>query len=123
MRSSLSWASRCESRLSSRVSAHRSAENHAVAVEPEVARLRSEVSKTERAILELVIQRVDLARQIWELKLGRQIALLDPAREVELLGELRIANDGRLSAAGLVDLHSALLALTRRELERRLDPM
>ncbi|MCP9484491.1 MAG: hypothetical protein MSC30_01400 [Gaiellaceae bacterium MAG52_C11] len=70
-----------------------------------------------------MIQRVDLARHIWERKLGRQIALLDPAREVELLSELRIANDGRLSAAGLSDLHAALLVLTKRELERRLDPM
>lgn len=86
-------------------------------------RLRTKVSSTDRALLELVIQRVDLARQIWARKLVEGIALVDPAREGELLGELRAASGGRLSAAALADLHAALLAITKRELERMLDPL
>lgn len=107
------------------MSAHPSADNEAaaVAVDAELVRLRSEVSSTDHAILELVIERVDLVRHIWERKLGRQITLLDPAREAELLRELRAANDDRLSTAALADFHAALLAITKRELERRLDPL
>lgn len=93
------------------------------ATDAEVVRLRTEVSATDRALLELVIQRVDLARQIWELKLVEGIALVDPAREGELLGDLRAVNNSRLGATGLADLHAALLAITKRELERMLDPL
>lgn len=93
------------------------------ASDAEVVRLRAEISSTDRDILELVIRRIDLARQIWERKLGRQLALVDPVREAELLDHLGAANNGRLSAAVLGDLHAALLAVTKQELERVLDPL
>lgn len=95
----------------------------APAVDAEIARLRAKISSNDRAMLDLVVKRVDLVGQIWERKLGRRITLIDPAREVELLTELCVANHGRLSTAGLSDFHAALLTLTKRELERRFDPL
>jgi chorismate mutase len=86
------------------------------AVDPVVEDLRSEVSKVDRRIVELVNERLRLVERIKERKTELGIEFVDPAREAEMLRGLGEANGGPLSDDGLAELHAAVLALTKREI-------
>ena len=72
--------------------------------DPVVRGLRGEISDVDGAILAAV---------------NRRLELVDRAREDEILARLHEVNRGPLTAAGLEELVSDLLALTKRELLRR----
>lgn len=82
----------------------------------EIARLRSSIDATDRAIVAAVNERLRLVTELWQLKRERGIDRVDPEREQRLRAELLAANAGPLSAAGLDRLVDELLALTKREL-------
>jgi chorismate mutase len=80
--------------------------------------LREQLAVNDRALLDLVNKRLDLVQQIKVRKGELGVAFLDPEREAWLLDHLRNANSGRLSDEGLRELLSAVLDLTKRELDR-----
>jgi len=81
-----------------------------------MANLRSEISANDERIVEAVNARLRLVAELWELKRELGVDRLDPDRERTLRVELAAANGGPLSAGGLDELITELLALTKREL-------
>ncbi len=80
------------------------------------AALRGEIAANDREVVEAVNKRLRLVAELWRLKDEQGTERLDPDREERLREELRAANDGPLSAAGLDRLVTELLDLTKREL-------
>ena len=62
--------------------------------------------------------RLELVAELKAYKDANGIAFLDPDRETRLVEELQRANAGALSAHGVRELMEAVLALTKRELDR-----
>jgi chorismate mutase/prephenate dehydratase len=81
--------------------------------------LREQVSATDRAIVELVNTRLEVVRRIKQRKDELGVPFLDPERERRILEQLEETNRGPLSGDGLRELHTELLALTKREVEGR----
>jgi chorismate mutase len=82
-------------------------------------RLRSDVVRTDRAIAELFNRRLELVRLIKRRKEELGLPFVDPEREREMLRDLERAHRGTVSDAGLAELQTALLDLTKRELDDR----
>jgi chorismate mutase len=78
--------------------------------------IRSAITANDERIVETVNERLRLVAELWELKRQRGDDRVDPRRETELREVLSASNGGPLSAAGLDELVTALLALTKREL-------
>ena len=83
--------------------------------DPTVRRLRGEISKVDRAILEVVNARLALVADLKRHKEEAGLPLHDPNRERQLVEELDGKNAGPLSADGLRELYAYLLDLTKRE--------
>ena len=79
-------------------------------------RLRELLALNDVATIDLVNRRLELVDQIKQRKAELGVAFVDPEREAWLLDHLRAANNGRLSDAGLRELLTTLLDLTKREL-------
>jgi chorismate mutase len=84
--------------------------------DPLVGALRDEITANDREIVSAFNRRLELVRRLKEHKAARGYDFVDEGREAALLEELAGANPGPLSPAGLRELHSALLGLTKREL-------
>jgi chorismate mutase/prephenate dehydratase len=85
--------------------------------EPETAelrRLRQQIDKLDRRIVELLNERAELAREAGLAKtaLGRR-AIRDGDREREVLLRVTMANQGPLPQADLLALYRRLMAATR----------
>jgi chorismate mutase/prephenate dehydratase len=89
-----------------------------VAVDPLITQLRRQITETDRAIVELVNERLELVATMKDYKARRGIEFVDPEREHRMLTHLQRANGGPLTAAGLSELFGELLALTKREVAR-----
>jgi chorismate mutase len=83
-----------------------------------LAELRARIGENDRAIVAAVNERLRLVAELWRVKESHGAPRLDPDRERRLREELARANAGPLSPAGLDALVDALLALTKRELDR-----
>jgi chorismate mutase len=81
--------------------------------------LREQISECDRAVLEAVNRRLDLVARLRDVKAAAGIAFVDPEQERRVADALVAANGGTLSEAGVRELADAVLALTKRELERR----
>ena len=68
-------------------------------------------------ILAAANERIELVRALREHKLAQGWDFVDQEREERLLAELAAANPGPLTEAGLRELFTGLLALTKRELD------
>jgi chorismate mutase len=88
------------------------------APDPLITQLRRQITETDRAIVELVNQRLGLVTTMKGYKARRGIEFFDAEREDWMLTYLQRANGGPLSAAGLAELFGELLALTKREVAR-----
>lgn len=86
--------------------------------DPLIRQLREEISDTDRSIIEAFNKRLKLVARLKRYKESRGIEFLDPAREAWMLSYLTRANRGPLSAEGLQEIYSELLALTKREVAR-----
>ena len=78
--------------------------------------LRRLIAENDRAIVAAVNERLRLVVELWRLKEERGDARLDPERERRLREQLRVSNEGPLSADGVDRLVGELLELTKREL-------
>jgi chorismate mutase len=85
--------------------------------DPVVRELRERISAQDRAILAAVNERIGLVAELREHKLAQGWDFLDSSREERLLTALAGENPGPLSEAGLRELFTGLLALTKRELD------
>lgn len=80
--------------------------------------IRRAIDETDRAIVGLANNRLRLVAELWELKQASGLECVDPGREAAIREALTEANGGPLSAEGLDELVTALLALTKREMGR-----
>jgi len=85
-------------------------------VDPLVRQLREQISDNDRKIVEAINTRLKLVAGMKGYKASRGIPFVDPQREEWMLRYLERANRGPLSAAGLAEVFSVLLDLTKREL-------
>lgn len=83
------------------------------------ADLRGEIDSVDECILAAVNERLRLVEELWRLKLELGVDRLDAGREQEIRATLRAANPGPLTAEGVDELIAELLALTKREQQRR----
>ena len=84
-------------------------------MDPRIAELRDRISAGDRAVLETVVERVGLVRELKALKEEQGLDFHDPEREARMLEDLLEASAGRLSEEGVRELLAALLAVTRRD--------
>jgi chorismate mutase len=86
------------------------------AAAPPLEDLRADVDRIDQAILELLIERSDIVRQIGAVKADRanQRLAVRPAREAVILRRLAALADGRFPRAVLVRMWRELLAATTR---------
>ena|SRR5438874_9659643 len=84
--------------------------------DPELERLREQVSAVDRSIIEAFNRRLELVAQIKRHKDEHGIAFVDPEREQWMFGHQAQSNRGPLTDEGLRTLYAELLALTKREL-------
>jgi chorismate mutase len=82
-----------------------------------VGKLREEIAAIDRAILSDVNARIELVARIRSYKADNGIPFVDPDHERELVEALTAANIGPLSAEGVRELFTFLLALSKRELD------
>ena len=85
--------------------------------DPFVGELRERITQADLAVLAAVNRRLELVRELREYKLAQGWDFVDRDREDHLLAALAAENPGPLSEAGLRELFTSLLALTKRELE------
>ena len=88
----------------------------AVTGDPTVERLRAELAKLDRQILEAVNARIRLVAELKRHKDEAGLPFVDEEQERRLLDRLAAANAGPLSGEGVSQLFGELLALTKREL-------
>jgi chorismate mutase len=77
--------------------------------------LRAEVTALDKRILETVNARIETVEQLRRVKAQQGLPFVDPDREAALLQELKEANRGPLSEAGVEELVAFVLALVKRE--------
>jgi chorismate mutase len=87
--------------------------------DPEVQRLRDEISRVDGSILEAVNARVELVARLKAHKESLGLGFVDPDRERELLDRLVGESGGPLTEDGVRELFREVLALTKREVEGR----
>ncbi len=86
--------------------------------DPLIRQLREQLSENDVAIVEALNTRLKLVAQLKRVKEERGIGFLDPAREEWMLQFLTRTNRGPLSPAGLREIYTELLDLTKREVGR-----
>ena len=84
--------------------------------DPTLERLRAELAKQDRAILDVVNVRLRLVAELKRYKDETGMPFVDAEQERRLLDRLAEANTGPLSEEGVRELFTTLLALTKREL-------
>ena len=78
--------------------------------------LRARITELDRAIFELVNQRLELVRELKQVKDAHDLPFVDPARERSMIEQRAAENPGPLSADGVRSFYVSLLALVKREL-------
>ena len=86
--------------------------------DPQIRRLREQISDTDRAIVEAINTRLRLVARLKEYKEQRGLDFVDLRREEWMLQYLARANRGPLSSEGLQEIFAAILELTKREVGR-----
>jgi chorismate mutase len=81
--------------------------------------LRDGIDAVDARIVAAVNERLELVERLWRLKTELGVDRLDPGREQQIRDALAAANAGPLTPAGLDELVTALLDLTKREQDRR----
>ncbi|HSC51952.1 MAG TPA: chorismate mutase [Gaiellaceae bacterium] len=87
--------------------------------DPLIRQLREQISDNDRAIVDAINTRLKLVARIKGYKESRGLGFVDPDREEWMLQYLTRANRGPLSGEGLRELFEEILALTKREVDRR----
>jgi len=87
--------------------------------DPVVVEARQQIAALDRAIVEALNRRIELVVELRRHKQAHGLPFVDRAREGEQLELLRRASRGPLSAEGLGEMYAEILALVKREVERR----
>jgi chorismate mutase len=87
----------------------------ALTEDPYILKVRREISDLDRALVELVNNRLRLVGQLKRYKDEHGIGFVDLAREEWMLQYLHRLNRGPLSAEGLSTLYHSLLDLVKQE--------
>jgi chorismate mutase len=87
-------------------------------VDPNIRRLREQISDADRSLVEAMNVRLRLVARLKRYKESQGIEFVDPEREEWMLNYLVRANRGPLSTEGLRELFAEVLDLTKREVER-----
>jgi chorismate mutase len=87
--------------------------------DPFVRQLREQISDNDRALVNAINKRLELVARLKAYKDSRGFGFIDTAREELMLQDLQRANRGPLSAEGLSDLYTEVLALTKREVAEK----
>ncbi len=83
--------------------------------------LREELTALDERLVEAFNRRLELVAELKRVKEAHGLGFLDPAREEWLRAHLEETNRGPLSRDGLNELVTALLDLTKREVDRSAD--
>jgi chorismate mutase len=86
--------------------------------DPQIRRLREQISDTDRTIVEAINARLKLVARLKAYKEQRGLDFVDLRREEWMLQYLARANRGPLSSEGLHEIFAAILELTKREVGR-----
>jgi chorismate mutase len=89
--------------------------------DPAVQAARERISALDRELVALLNQRLETVRELHAYKRAQGYAIVDPAREDDLLDTLVAENPGPLDDAALREFWTGLLALQIREAARLLD--
>jgi chorismate mutase / prephenate dehydratase len=84
--------------------------------DPELDRLREQVTAVDTSIIDAFNRRLELVAQIKRHKEQHGVAFVDPDRERSMFDDQLRRNPGPLSDEGLRTLYADVLALTKREL-------
>lgn len=76
----------------------------------DIGELRKSIDVIDKKILDLINQRLSLAKQIGDLKKQGGIQILDSGREKEILKRLLEKNNGPIGADGLRKIFNAIIA-------------
>jgi chorismate mutase len=90
--------------------------------DPVIRDLRERISEADRAILQAINARLELVAALKRYKESQGIGFVDPERERALLDALAEANPGPLSEQGARELFTAVLDLTKHEVEASPEP-
>jgi chorismate mutase len=82
-----------------------------------VGAYREEITALDLQLLETVNARIEAVAKLRAYKAEHDIPFVDPEREQALLQELKDANGGPLSDAGLESLVTFVLDLVKREVD------
>ena len=88
-----------------------------MSIDPNVERIRGELAKRDREILDALNARLRLVAELKRYKEEAGIPFVDPEQEQRLLDRLAAENKGPLSEEGVRELFTTILALTKRELD------
>jgi chorismate mutase len=80
-----------------------------------IAEFRRLIAEVDAAVVASVNRRIELVAELKRFKEARGDTFVDPEQERRLLAELAQANPGPLSEAGLLEVATAILAVTKRE--------
>lgn len=85
------------------------------AAEAELGRLREEIEHIDRTMIELIAQRVRLAREVGAAKRAAGLPTLDPAREAAVVRQAAVlARDAELAEDDIRKIFWHLIGLSRR---------
>jgi chorismate mutase len=84
--------------------------------DPELERLRDQVTAVDTSIIDAFNRRLELVAQIKRHKDAQGVDFVDPERERSMFDDQLRRNAGPLSDDGLRALYAEVLALTKREL-------
>jgi chorismate mutase/prephenate dehydratase len=84
----------------------------------DIGALRQAIDEIDEKILDLINQRLSLAKQIGDFKKQGGLQITDSAREKEILSRLLEKNNGPMGAKGLQNIFEAIIA-EGRNIQRR----
>ena len=83
-----------------------------------IEQLRARVAEVDRSLLAGMNERLALVAELRDEKADRGVPFVDPDQERRVVNALLQANGGPLTDDGVRELVEAVLALTKRELDR-----
>jgi len=85
------------------------------AAEAELSRLREEIERVDRAVIELIARRVQIAREVGAAKRATGLPTLDPAREASVIRQIAVlAREAKLPDADVRQIFWHIIGLSRR---------
>ena len=81
----------------------------------ELSRLRDEIERIDRAVIELIAERVQIAREVGAAKRAAGLPTLDPAREASVIRQIAgLARDANLPDDVVRQIFWHIIGLSRR---------